>query len=209
VPRPEDVTDFKTLYSENCAACHGVEGRQGAAISLANPVYLGIAGVANLQHITASGVPGSLMTGFSKAAGGMLTDQQVEIIAEGMVSNWGNTGALGGQPSPPYASSKAGNAANGQQAYATYCARCHGADGAGAKVGSTQVGSIVDPAYLALISDQGLRSIVIAGVPDSGMPNWRSDEPGHAMSDQEIGDVVAWLAAHRTATPGQPYGAHR
>jgi cytochrome c oxidase cbb3-type subunit 3/ubiquinol-cytochrome c reductase cytochrome c subunit len=214
VPRPEDVTDFKTLYSENCAACHGVEGKQGAAISLANPVYLGIAGVANLQHVTAAGVPGSLMPGFSKAAGGMLTDQQVEIIAEGMVSNWGNPGALGGQTAPPYASSKAGNAANGQQAYATYCARCHGADGTGAKVGSTQVGSgrigsIVDPAYLALISDQGLRSIVIAGLPDSGMPDWRSDAPGHAMSDEEIGDVVAWLAAHRMATPGQPYGGHR
>ena len=48
VPRPEDVTDFKTLYSENCAACHGVEGRHGAAISLANPVYLAT-NASNLQ----------------------------------------------------------------------------------------------------------------------------------------------------------------
>ena len=30
VPRPEDVTDFKTLYSENCAACHGVPGEDVA-----------------------------------------------------------------------------------------------------------------------------------------------------------------------------------
>ena len=33
---------FGTLYAQNCAACHGVEGRGGASIALANPVYLAI-----------------------------------------------------------------------------------------------------------------------------------------------------------------------
>jgi hypothetical protein len=57
VPRPEQVLDFATLYSQNCAACHGENGRNGAAIALANPVYLAIAGSANIQRITADGVP--------------------------------------------------------------------------------------------------------------------------------------------------------
>jgi cytochrome c oxidase cbb3-type subunit 3/ubiquinol-cytochrome c reductase cytochrome c subunit len=72
-------------------------------------------------------------------------------------------------------------------------------------------GSLVDPAFLALISDQGLRSIIIAGQPEQGMPDWRSDVTGpqaHAMTDPEIADIVAWLAAHRVATPGQPYKQH-
>lgn len=74
-----------------------------------------------------------------------------------------------------------------------------------------QMGSIVDPAYLALISDQGIRSIAISGKPEQGMPDWRGsaqDSKGRALTDQEITDIVAWIASHRTTTPGQPYPQH-
>ncbi|MGC1228130.1 MAG: c-type cytochrome, partial [Candidatus Sulfotelmatobacter sp.] len=37
---PSQVLDFDTLYGQNCAACHGAQGRGGAAIALADPVYL-------------------------------------------------------------------------------------------------------------------------------------------------------------------------
>ena len=30
---PNEVMDFGTLYAENCAGCHGAEGRGGAAIA--------------------------------------------------------------------------------------------------------------------------------------------------------------------------------
>jgi len=66
------------------------------------------------------------------------------------------------------------------------------------------MGSIVDGSYLALISDQGLRSIMIAGRPDEGMPDWRTDG-AQPMTDQQITDIVAWLATKRTVNPGQPY----
>jgi hypothetical protein len=56
---------------------------------------------------------------------------------------------------------------------------------------------VVDPAYLALVSDQALRSAVIAGRPDLGMPDYRTAAPERPMSAQEIADVVAWLAAQR------------
>ena len=39
---PSEIADFDTLYSENCSGCHGAEGKGGAAIALANPVYLAI-----------------------------------------------------------------------------------------------------------------------------------------------------------------------
>jgi cytochrome c oxidase cbb3-type subunit 3/ubiquinol-cytochrome c reductase cytochrome c subunit len=58
---------------------------------------------------------------------------------------------------------------------------------------------------LALISDQGLRTIVITGRPELGAPDWRGNLPGKRMSDQEITDVVAWMASHRIQSPGQPY----
>ena len=40
---PNEVSDFNILYGENCAGCHGAEGRGGAAIALGDPVYLAIA----------------------------------------------------------------------------------------------------------------------------------------------------------------------
>ena len=208
VVRPNDVLDFSTLYKANCAACHGENGRGGAAISLVNPVYLAVVGEDDLREITAKGVPGKLMPPFAKSAGGMLTDQQIGVLAHGMMQQWGKPDLLAGLSIPPYSSTLAGDAARGQEAFSIFCARCHGAAGEGSTVDAKgnlgKVGSIVDGAYLALISDQGLRSIVIAGRPDEGMPDWRTDA-AQPMTDQQITDVVAWLASQRTRNPGQPY----
>jgi cytochrome c oxidase cbb3-type subunit 3/ubiquinol-cytochrome c reductase cytochrome c subunit len=209
VPRPEDVSSFTTLYAQNCAACHGENGKNGAAIWLANPTYLVFAGVTNIEHVTANGVPGTAMPPFGKAAGGMLTDRQIAIISQGMIHNWGNANALAGQTPPAYAASAPGNPTQGQKAFATYCAQCHGADASGGKAPNGEhLGSLVDPAYLALISDQGLRSIILAGRTEQGTHDWRSYSPGHSMSDQEITDVIAWLTSHRSPTPGQVYQQH-
>ncbi len=204
VPRPDQVIDFATLYAGNCAGCHGAHGSHGAAISLANPVYLHYAGAANLQRITAEGVPGTLMPPFAKGHGGMLTDQQIGALTQGMMSAWAGTGD---QPTPAYTASGAGDPAAGQKAFTSFCGRCHGADGAGVATPGGQHGSLVDPAYLALISDAGLRSTIVAGQPEQGMPDWRSDGP-HPLTAPEITDLVAWLRQHRTATPGQIYPQH-
>jgi cytochrome c oxidase cbb3-type subunit 3/ubiquinol-cytochrome c reductase cytochrome c subunit len=210
VVRPEQVLDFATLYKQNCAGCHGEHGRNGAAFPLANPVYLTVAGEDMLRQVTANGVAGTLMPPFAKSAGGMLTDEQVSVLAHGMMKAWNTPNALGGATAPPYAASLTGDSARGTAVFATFCARCHGSDGEG-KGGDAKgaVGSIVDPSYLALVSDQDLRSMVIAGLPDRGMPDWRADSStGQPMTDQQITDVVAWLRSMRTANPGQPYPTH-
>jgi mono/diheme cytochrome c family protein len=208
VVRPSEVLDFSTLYKTNCAACHGENGRNGAAISLANPAYLAVVGEENLHEITAKGVSGKLMPPFAKSAGGMLTDQQVDVLAHGMVQQWSRPDLFAGQNIPPYKAAQAGDTGRGQQAFGVFCARCHGVAGEGStgdgKSGAGNVGSIVDGSYLALISHQGLRSIVIAGKPDEGMPDWRSDG-SQPLTDQQITDIVAWLASKRTVNPGQPY----
>jgi cytochrome c oxidase cbb3-type subunit 3/ubiquinol-cytochrome c reductase cytochrome c subunit len=205
--RPDQVLDFPTLYSENCAACHGEQGRMGAAISLANPAYLSFAGAANLERITANGVPGTMMPPFSKSAGGMLTDRQIEIVAQGMVSSWGGPNVPSELNPPPYASNLHGDVNQGQKTFIAFCSRCHGPDAQGREAGIMHTGSLVEPAYLSLVSDQGLRSFIVAGQPDQGMPGSTGDG-ARAMTDQEVTDVVAWLASHRTATPGQVYQPH-
>ena len=198
--RPDQVVNFDALYGTDCAGCHGADGRLGAARPLNDRVYLALAGTDRLQQLIADGVPNSLMPGFGAAAGGTLTAQQIDIIVRSMQTRWG-----GGEPPagmPAYAPSTPGDAQRGGAAYATHCAGCHGTDGKGGAKG----GSIVDGSYLALVSEQALRTAVICGRTDLGMPDWRGDGAGKPMSDQDVTNVVAWLSAQRAKFPGQPYG---
>ena len=197
--------DFKVLYAENCAGCHGTDGRGGAAIALANPVYLAIADEAAMRRMTAGGVSGTSMPAFAQSAGGMLTDKQIDVITTQIRARWARPGILAGVDAPSHENLRKspGVAALGGLVYKTYCESCHGAEGRGGKKGS----AITDGAFLALVSNQGLRTVVIVGRPELNAPDWRGNVPGKPMSEEEITDVVAWLASKRVQTPGQPYPA--
>ena len=89
----------------------------------------------------------------------------------------------------------------GKNVFAMACASCHGPEGRGGPKG----GSIVDPSYLALVSDQGLRTTVMAGRPDLGMPDWRGYVTVVADADTHV-DVTAAtdvLAGATTIARGQ------
>jgi cytochrome c oxidase cbb3-type subunit 3/ubiquinol-cytochrome c reductase cytochrome c subunit len=202
VQRPEDVRDFATLYGQNCVACHGDNRQTGAGLALANPVYLAVAGESNIKNVLMHGVPGKLMPPFAKSGGGMLTEEQVDILAHGLVTVWGKPGLLDGTNPPPYKATLHPDIAAGEKGFAENCASCHGEGGKGNPdaPGTTLFGSIVDPAFLGVASDQVIRSFVIAGFPDQ-MPDWRSHDSGKPLSDQEITDIVAWVGSHRLIAP--------
>jgi cytochrome c oxidase cbb3-type subunit III len=197
---PDQIMEFNVLYAGNCAGCHGSNGKGGAAVSLSDPVFLAIANDAAIRRIAANGVSGTPMPAFAQSAGGMLTDKQLDAIVSG-IRSWAKPDYLQGVSPPPYASQAAGDPHKGADVYATYCSACHGADGKG----GTKASSIVNGSFLALVSDQDLRTNVIVGRPDMDAPDWRGDVPGRPLSAQEISDVVAWLAAQRPQLPGQPY----
>ena len=199
--KPAEVRDFATIYQLNCAGCHGQDGKGSGALALANPIYLAIANDDVIRRATASGIRGSLMPAFAKSAGGTLTDEQIEILVHEMRARWAKPGGVPGASPPPYGTEEPGDAKRGAGVYETFCAGCHGPGGKG----TTKAGSIVDGSFLALVSDQNLRTTIIAGRPDLGHPDWRNDVPGRAMTAQEVTDVVAWFAAQRKTTPGQPY----
>jgi mono/diheme cytochrome c family protein len=196
VPRPTDVVDPVLLYSQNCAGCHGADGQHGPAPPIGDPLYLAIVDDQTLRNTISKGRTGTPMPAFAVSEGGMLTSKQVDAIVEGLRQRWGRPQVLQGVTAPSYAAKFAGNPQQGMAVFSTFCASCHGADGKG----SAKVGSIVNPNYVSLISDQGLRTIVIIGRPDFNAPDWRNNVPGHPMTDQQITDVVAWLASQRPAT---------
>jgi len=156
-----------------------------------------------MRKVIANGVRGTSMPAFAQSAGGMLTDKQIDVITKEIRSRWGRPGILDGANPPAYTAKSTGNARQGELAYGTYCASCHGSQGQGGPKGS----NITNDSFLALVSDQGLRTIVIAGRPELGAPDWRGNVRGKPMSEQEITDVVAWLASRRVQNPGQPYSA--
>lgn len=206
---PSEISDFSQLYKQNCAGCHGADGRHGAARSLNDLLYLAFVSDAAMKQVISEGRSGTNMPAFSQRAGGGLTDQQIDWIISGMRAAWARPDDFKGQKLPGYSANQfapendattnvsvsSGDAAKGKAVYQTYCARCHGPEGTGGSEGS-----IVDPNFLAMVSDQGLRTTVVVGRADLGKPDWRSNLPGHPMTAQEIDDVVAWLVSHRQPT---------
>jgi mono/diheme cytochrome c family protein len=203
---PSQVMAFSTLYGQNCAGCHGAEGNLGAARPLNDPLYLALVGADRLRQIIAQGVPGTAMPGFAADAGGALTEPQINALVNDMLKRWGRPMQASEGPLPPYDAAGAldhgsgpGQPDQGSKVFAEACAPCHGADGNGGDKG----GSVVDAAYLVLVSDQALRTAVIAGRPDLGMPDWREDIPGQPLTPQQISDIVAWLTSQRQPVVGR------
>jgi mono/diheme cytochrome c family protein len=204
VTPPNKIMNFNLLYARNCSGCHGADGKGGAAIGLGDPVYLAIADDVAIGRVTSGGVTGTSMPAFAQHSGGMLTDDQIDVIVRGMRSRWAKPGVLGNAAAPPYAAPSPGDPQRGAAVYSAYCSSCHGPDGHGGKASS-----IVDSSYLALVSDRYLRTTVIMGRPELGAPDWRGDIPGKPMSPDEVSDVVAWLAAQRPQISAQVVGGTR
>jgi cytochrome c oxidase cbb3-type subunit 3/ubiquinol-cytochrome c reductase cytochrome c subunit len=190
---------FDQLYGKNCAGCHGVNGKNGVALNLSNPEYQALVDDATLRDVISNGEKGTLMPAFKQE--GTLTDAQIDALIREIRRRWQKPNAFGGATPPPFKALHPGDAAKGQQVYTAACASCHGESAQ--KPGKD--GSILEGAFLALINEQTVRTIVIAGRPDIGQPDWRNHIKGHWLSDDEITDVTAWLMAQRSANPVQPY----
>lgn len=201
---PDQVTDFHVLFEKNCQACHGAGGENGPAMELANPEFQALVDDNTLRGIISKGLPGTQMPAWAQSAGGMLTDQQIDAIIAGMRKEWAKPNVFAGGTAPPFQQRQAGDAPRGQQVYQARCAGCHQ---------GPKRQQLLSPVYLSLVSDQALRSIIIAGRPDIGQPDWQHDNPGGAagqpLSDQNVTDIVAYLHSLRnpaavSAAPNTP-----
>ncbi|MDG2149632.1 MAG: c-type cytochrome [Planctomycetota bacterium] len=195
-PDPRTLVDPVVLYSENCSGCHGADGTHGAARSMNDPLYLAFVGRERFAEIVDRGVPGSLMPGFGSTQ--LLSAAQQKAVVNGIYDRWG--GSPEGVELPPYSvPALSGDALEasvkrGAEVFATHCTSCH-----------EDASQVTNPTYLALVSDQALRSTVVCGRTDLGKPDWRGLDPSQSLSFMQITDVTNWLASHRTEFPGQSY----
>ena len=150
---PAEITDFNQLYTQNCAGCHGVRRK-----NLARRVRLTTRSIWPLSRTTQcarrsqqAGL-GRICPRFSEQAGGHLTDQQIELIVNGMRAHWSKPDDFKGVDLPRYSvnetatpsgpseavnnnisaqTSQTGDAARGSQLTRPICASCHGTNGEG------------------------------------------------------------------------------
>jgi mono/diheme cytochrome c family protein len=106
----------------------------------------------------------------------------------------GQTAAFGNERPLAYTASEPGDATHGQEVFKAFCFSCHDMNGRRAY-------AIADDSYLALVSDQHLRTVIITGMPHLGMPDSRSYS--RPLSDADVTDVVAWLAKQRESLSAQ------
>jgi mono/diheme cytochrome c family protein len=204
---PNQVTNFEKLYTMHCAGCHGTDGKLGPAPPLNDSLFLTIVPDTDLLRVITEGrhvtpAQKTPMPAFADAKGGPLTADQVRILAQGIKPRWGADAGRAGS-APPYLAPEAGggNKEAGARVFSRACAGCHGDKGQGGNYQDRVVGAINDQVFLALISDQALRRLVITGRPDLGMPAFDKPEgrPAdfQALSSVEIDDLVALLAYWR------------
>lgn len=203
--RPEAIKDFGKLFDSNCRGCHGADGKNGPAPPLNDPLFLAIIPEEELRKVITEGRKDTLMPAFARSQGGALTDEQVNILVDELHSpvKWKKAELPANAPDYALAEAlkkagKKGDAEEGAGVYAMNCASCHGDKGEGTK----KAGALNDANFLALTSDQMLRRIVITGRHDLGMPAYdqrEGDKKFKPMTNQDIADVVAFLATWRKA----------
>ena len=187
----QEITDFQFLFSENCAGCHGLDGKNGPGRILNDPLYLALIPRETLKDVIVHGRPGTAMPAWAKSEGGPLTPQQVDALVDGIEKNWAKPVDFHGTEKLAYAASARGNADAGRKLFLRSCFMCHGP---GARVGSVNYA-----AYLQLVSDQMLRTSILVGRPDLGMPDYRHLKMGKALTDADVNDIVAFLVSKRPA----------
>jgi cytochrome c oxidase cbb3-type subunit 3 len=226
---PENVLNFTEIYKRNCAGCHGADGKLGPAPPLNDSLFRSLVPETELERVVVSGRQGTPMPAFSRANGGALTPAQVLVLVHGIkgipdhrheseAQVTGGAKAADGEGAAPawetpkplpknapayLLSRQAANHTSGEYerirttVFAQACAGCHGEHGKGDK------SAINDASFLALISNQGLRRLIITGRPDLGMPDYAGtdgrDPEFRPLTSRDVDDLVDLLASWRTS----------
>jgi mono/diheme cytochrome c family protein len=228
----ENVLTFEFLFNRHCAGCHGRDGKQGPAPPLNDPLFRAIVPEEELDMVISHGRPGTPMPPFERGKGGPLSAAQIQVLVneikgisyrlvekrgegpvkvdvvadpEGTVPRWGVVPAVPASAVPYPLPEGVGNAEQGAKVFARACANCHGENGTGIRRDEKRRNRINEPAFLALISDQAIRRIIITGRADLGMPS-HSQKTGRPDDFQPLtaGDVAALTALLAGWRQGKP-----
>lgn len=195
------LDEAMTLYAENCAVCHGLNGEGiGPTPPLNNPALASMP-YDDLFKTIARGRYGTSMPAWSKDDGGPLSDYQIsELVSLVQSGDWQATGDrvvnLGLAPLIPFttqpdpalleavAALPDGEALKSAiTIYASSCVACHGADG----LGTALAPALNDPAVRAKSTEELTRTITF-GSPGTRMSAWSGQ-----LTPEEIARMVTLI----------------
>lgn len=182
--------DGAKLFAQNCAACHGSDGRGGVGVPLALPDFLGSVSdrflIATIRH----GRPGRVMPSFKQ-----LSDAQVRAIVAHLRS-W----MPKGMPTPSAGDVPvAGNVLHGKVLFAQNCAVCHGANGQGGSGTGVTFSrprnlpiippALNNPGFLAAASDRMIKTTLMHGRRGTPMVSFLKK----GLTERDIDDIVSYV----------------
>ncbi len=183
------------LYVENCAVCHGVDGkgRIGARLE----AFSGIDPSAVIAQTVTQGIDGTVMPAWGAANGGPLSDQDIADIVAYVVSAFNGTEPI--QPLPEYLPPEIarlpdveGDPSAGAAVYQANCIVCHGEQGRG------RIGKALATSWPGEHPELFIRQVVTDGIGGTKMPAWAQSNGG-PLSNEEIANVAAYVL---TLAPG-------
>lgn len=204
---------FERIWAARCAGCHGADGVLGAARPMKDAAYLASIPRSELVAVIRDGTPGTRMPAFGGNAVDPIPPDELEKFVDGMIAVWGPSDS-GANPDPsrgiPWRHEPGtGDAARGATLFEANCRSCHPSSlAADATLQDGASGSVTDPFYLRLVSDQHLRSSIVFGRADLGMPGAAGPFRGpdgktvdRTLDADEVADLVAYMASFRKQWP--------
>lgn len=198
----EEINQGAKIYAENCAVCHGPEGKGRIGATLAQN-WPSIRPDLEIKTTIENGVSGSPMPAWSQKNGGPLDEAQINALVS-YILTWETGGPILIPPTPTYIPrgiltpppNVTGNPEEGAKLYDQNCLVCHGPNGQG------RVGAVLAKDWPSIRPDLDIKATISRGVTGSVMPAWGQDQGG-PLSDQQIDNLVAFILTWSTS----PYPA--
>lgn len=184
----EAAPNGRFLYENNCASCHGGDGKGGVGVPISLPSFLHSVPDSYLEKTIRYGRPGRVMPPFK-----YLSDAQIQAIVGHLRSF-----APGKHPESLHALIN-GDIKQGKKLFGQYCASCHGANGEGGKGTGVTFSrprelpiiapSISNAGFLLAATDHMIKSVLMNG--RQGTPMQSVTKMG--LSEKDIDDVVSYV----------------
>ncbi len=190
LPHGNVISAALPVYAANCTGCHGAQGEgTGVAPALNTPALRQKRADTELNRIITTGVPGTLMAGWSHT----LAANDINNLV-GLIRYFDEipAGAMPQPNLPPIASTNAEIIAAGQKLFSTACAQCHGPSGQGTPMAP----ALNAQSFLSATGDQAIKAIIANGVPNTRMPAW-----GGRLSDAQLNALVSFLRSWEATAP--------